>query len=87
MRVFDHVLDVKGQGCGEVDQHLPTQYKRFKSCKVVGSWNLCRAGLIYSLSSGSGSHIMSIALVLPSAHSGLLQKVVFFNAIVMEGAS
>lgn len=87
MRVFDRVLNVKGQGCGEVDQHLPTQYRRFKSCKAVGSWHLCRARLICSHSSGSGSHIMSTALVLPSARSGLHQKATFFNVIVMEGAS
>lgn len=85
--MFDSVLNVKGQGCGKVDRHLPTQYRRFKRGMTAGSWHMRRAGLICSHSSGSSSHIMATALVLPSARFGLHQKAAFFNAIVMEGAS
>lgn len=83
MRVYSQALIVMGQGWGEVDRHLPTQYKKDNRLMDDGSWNLRRAGLICFNSSGSGSPIMSTALLNSSACSGFPQNSTSFNATVM----
>jgi len=87
MRVLVMDINTTGQGWGEVDRHLPHQYKKLKNGMASGAWHERRDWNIRLQSRRFGSHIRFSVMVFTSARTSLHQKARSINAEVMGGAS